>query len=720
MTKTISRRDFIKYSGISTAASAILTGCGPVSRYVVRQQYAEMPEFNQTGVSTYYATTCRECPAGCGLIVRTREGRAIGVQGNPDHPINHGKLCSRGLTTQQGLYNPDRLTNPIQQNRKGDQTSTEINWDLAIATITAILQDTPPDEIVFLLGMAPDHLYDLVQEITQALGAPMPYRFGALGMFDAQATLTEAVSQIFNQKSFPYFDFGKSDLVFSFGANFLETWLSPITYSRAYGEMRQGNQNQRGYYVSFEPRMSLTSGSADEWIPIIPGSENLVAMALGNLIQEMKMQIGIPYFQGVDIQQAAALSGVSPETLQHLALLFVQAGAPICIPGGTALSHKDGVTVAKSILALNILGNNIGKPGGIFLAPSTPSMNPFSDMQRLTEDMQQGKIKSVFIHGWNPVFELPGALNFPNALMKVENIISFATFLDETSHLSDYVFPDHSPLESWGYQRNSPGADRPIITSFQPVVSALYNTRSTTDIMLAAVGQMGEEIKSQIPYTDEVDFIQQKLLPLLGSRKGFYQADVIPAFWSSWLQYGGWWHMEPELISPSTINIPGLSDRISPDQTSGDSDYHLLVYSTQKGDGSQANRPWIQETPDPMTTVVWNSWVEIHPMTAEKLGIQNDDIVEISSAVGKIEAVAYLYPGIRPDTIAIPFGQGHTSFSRYADQRGSNPAILFELNIDQAGGLAFGDTWVILKPTGKRYPLARFEDQHGVYGDTQG
>ena len=356
MTKTISRRDFIKYSGLGTAASAILTGCGPVSRYVVRQQYAEMPEFNQTGVSTYYATSCRECPAGCGLIVRTREGRAIGIQGNPDHPINLGKLCSRGLTTQQGLYNPDRVTNPIQINRKGDQTSTEINWDVAVTTISNLLQDTPPDEIVFLLGLAPDHLYDLVMEITQVLGAHPPYRFGALGMFDAQETLTEAVRQIFNQKFFPYFDFGNSDLVFSFGANFLETWLSPLTYSRAYGAMRQGKQNQRGYYVSFEPRMSLTSGSADEWVPIIPGSENLVAMALGNLIQEMIGSIENPYFQGIDIQQAAALSGVPLETLEHLASLFVQAGNPICIPGGNALSHKDGLMAAKSILALKYIG----------------------------------------------------------------------------------------------------------------------------------------------------------------------------------------------------------------------------------------------------------------------------------------------------------------------------------------------------------------------------
>lgn len=109
MSDRISRRDFLKISGVGAAISAVVTGCGPVSRYIVRQPYAHMPEYNQTGLSTYYASACRECPAGCGIIVRTKEGRALTIEGNPQHPVNHGKLCARGITVQQGLYNPDRF-----------------------------------------------------------------------------------------------------------------------------------------------------------------------------------------------------------------------------------------------------------------------------------------------------------------------------------------------------------------------------------------------------------------------------------------------------------------------------------------------------------------------------------------------------------------------------------------------------------------------------------
>ena len=173
MTEKISRRDFLKISGIGVTAATVITGCGPSSRYVTRQAYANMPEYNQTGVSTYYATTCKECPAGCGLIVRTQEGRAIKVEGNPDHPVNQGKVCSRGLTTVQGVYNPDRITGP-QKRTRGSRTVTTMDWQSAINTVVEGLKN--PQKTAFLLGLQSDHLFDLVQEISETGGLTQPVR----------------------------------------------------------------------------------------------------------------------------------------------------------------------------------------------------------------------------------------------------------------------------------------------------------------------------------------------------------------------------------------------------------------------------------------------------------------------------------------------------------------------------------------------------------------
>ena len=217
------RRDFLKLAGAGAATTAVLTGCGPASRYVVREPYAKMPEYTYNGESTHYATTCMECSAGCGLVVRTFQGRAIKVEGNPNHPVNLGKTCARGQATLHGLYNPDRIEFPVSQDRKGTLSQDQITWEDAIGVVSKGLADYQPNEIAFLLGETHDHLFDLVSELASAIGAPAPLRFGALSLYEGRHTLKLAVEEIFGQSNNLYFDLGNSDMVVSFGANFLET-----------------------------------------------------------------------------------------------------------------------------------------------------------------------------------------------------------------------------------------------------------------------------------------------------------------------------------------------------------------------------------------------------------------------------------------------------------------------------------------------------------------
>ncbi|GAP14055.1 anaerobic dehydrogenases, typically selenocysteine-containing [Longilinea arvoryzae] len=714
MSEKISRRKFLKFTGLGAAAAAVLTGCGPASRYVIRKPYASMPEYNQTGFSTYYATTCRECAAGCGLILRTFEGRAIKAEGNPNHPVNRGKLCQRGLTSVQGLYNPDRIREPRKAAGRGSGNFIDIAWDEALNTVSNLLGGDPKS-VAFLMGYQPDHLYDLVKEITDAMGAPAPVRYGALGMFEARATLIEAMRQITGQAGLPFFDLGNADLVFSFGANFLETWLSPLAYSRGYGNLRQGTPGKRGYLVSFEARQSVTSSVADEWIPLIPGSEGVVAAAIGRLIAEINGQAIPTAFATVDLAQAVEQSGVSEEKLHHLAYLFARAEKPLALPGGAALSHTTGLMTARAILALNA----IKESSLIRLAAADDSAASLQDVQALVNRMNQGEIHTLFIHSLNPVFELPAALGFSDALKKVKAIVSFAAFPDETSVLSDWTLPDHTGLESFGYQRVLTGSDRPALSALQPVVVPLYNTRATADVLLEAARMRGGALAAAAAYQDEVDFIQQKIRPYIGAG-GFYTAPEILTFWSSWLQYGGWWKAQPEPIQVDLKRALEESLPVAAPVSIGRDKFRFHTYPTQMGDGSGANRPWLQETPDPMTTVMWNSWIEIHPETAAKLGLRDDDVVKVSSSAGELEASVYLYPAIRPDTVAIPFGQGHTALGRFAEARGANPAALFEVQMNEVGDLAYGDLQVSITPTGKRRPLARYESREGVYGDHAG
>ena len=724
MSEQFSRRDFLKLAGVGAATTAILTGCGPASRYVKREPYMQMPEYNYNGESTYYATTCRECAAGCGLIVRTMQGRAIKTEGNANHPLNLGKTCARGQATLHGLYNPDRVTDPIKRSR-GNASFSNVDWDSATQIVADALKKYKPEEIAFLMGTAPDHLFDFVSDLAAATGINAPVRFGALSMFETRSTLSKAAENLFGKAGLPFFDIGGAQVVFSFGANFLETWLSPVSYTRGFVGLREAKTKKRGYLVQFESRMSQTGAKADEWIPLKPGTEAMVALAIGRLALESLGGVLPRAFADVDPVDVASKSGVKLETLERLAGMFAASAGSLAIPGGPALGRSNGLAVAEAVLALNAIPDNFGKPGGVFfsaLAPNeTEAHLPAStqEMQDFVQKMAEGKFKVLFIHGVNPIFELPKSIDFKGALSGVEQVISFATFPDETALEADYVFPDHHGLESWGYQRVSTGAARPVLSGAQPVVSPFYNTRATIDVLLAAAQLAGGAFASALPFKDEVEFLQSKLTPLMSEAGGFFSAADINTFAAYFQQYGGWWKLDGAFGTPDSADV--LNRNLKGEEPEfGEGEFYFVPFVSPTLAEAGANKPWLQELPDPTTTVMWSTWVEINPETAHELGLENEDLVKIISEFGEIEAAVYKYPAIRPDTIAIPFGQGHTAYGRYAENRGANPTDLLGQQVNEAGDLAFAGMKVKIEKTGKKLPIPRLESIMGVYGEALG
>jgi anaerobic selenocysteine-containing dehydrogenase len=725
----MSRRDFLKLAGAGAATTAVLTGCGPASRYVRREPYTRMPEYNYNGLSTYYATTCRECSAGCGLVVRTMQGRALKVEGNKNHPVNLGKTCARGQVTLQGLYNPDRVQNPGRHTRGAHAFSSaqgsgfqEITWIDAVNVVADALSKNGPNETLFLLGMAPDHLFDVVTEMTKAIGAPPPVRFGALGMFEARTTLMQAASNALGASGLPLFDLGNADLVLSFGANFLETWLSPVAQTRSFAKFRQGTPGRRGYFVQLEARMSQTGAKADEWVAIRPGSEALVAQAIGRLAAEGR---GVPVptaFANADVEAAAAAADIDVDVLKHLADMISQAARPLAIPGGAALGQSNGLAGAESVLALNALMGNLGKDGGVFLSPAAPLADEYHrpaslrEMADLVTNLRSGAIKTLFVHGVNPVFELPKSLGFEDALSQVAQVISFSSFPDETALQADFVLPDHHGLESWGYQQIATGASSSVLSGSQPVVVPFVNTMSTVDVLLGAAQQAGGAFATALPFKDEVEFIQSKLNALITEGDGFFSAPEINTFAAYFQQYGGWWTTADGRVAPMPSTALSQDLAAATSQFDGEGDLFLVPFVSPLLGEAGANKPSLQEIADPTTTVMWNTWIEMNPATAEKMGIEDQDVIRVVSPAGTVEATVYKYPAIRPDTIAIPFGQGHAAYGRFAARRGVNPLDLMTGTMNEAGDLAFGSVKVTVEKTGRKRGLARLESALGVYG----
>ncbi len=736
MSEKLSRRDFLKLAGAGTAVTTVLTGCGPASRYVTREPYMKMPEYTYNGLSTYYATTCRECAAGCGIVVRTMQGRALKVEGNANHPVNLGKTCARGQATLHGLYNPNRVRGPIKHARGErlydtaadpfiddfNDMGANMNWDEAIQVVSDALTKYKPEEIAFLTGTSADHLFDLASEVTKAIGAPAPVRYGALGMFEARATLTQASEEMLGAKGLPFFDIEHADFVLSFGANFLETWLSPVAYTRGFSRLRKGNPQKRGYFVHVEARMSSTAAKADMWLAAKPGTEGLVALAIGKLVAEIK-HVSMPKaFAAVDPHKVAKTADLTIEQLEAVAQKFAEYSTPIVVPGGAALGLSNGLATAEAILALNALADNFGKAGGVFISPLAPAQDEyhrpanFKEMTAFVETLKSGKVKVLFVHGVNPLFELPASLGFADALANVEQVISFATFPDETATQADYIFPDHHSLESWGYQRVATGAAQATLSGAQPVVVPFYDTRSTLDLILASAQKAGGKLTTALPYKDEVDFLRSKLSSLTNQAGGFFSAPEIDTFMAYFQQNGGWWKTANNLVAPSSADALNKSIKVEESTFAGEGEFFLLPFVSTTLAEAGANKPWLQELPDPTTTVMWNTWVEMNPETGHELHIDNDDVIRITSEAGVLEAPVYLYPAIRPDVIAIPFGQGHTAYGRYAEGRGVNPLNLMGETANESGDLAFAGMKVKIEKTGKKQPLSRLEGIMGVYG----
>jgi anaerobic selenocysteine-containing dehydrogenase len=731
MTKTLTRRGFLKIAAGATAA----TGLAPVVRSIVIEPFVHPPEEELPGQATWYASTCRQCPAGCGIVVRTINGRAKKIEGNPLHPLNRGKLCARGQAGLQVLYNPDRLKNAVRQSGgRGSRKFEPLYWpealDLLSEKITSL---SSPKRLAFFGGLMPSHVYRLAAHLLASLEADPPIIYDLQSALEGRSAAVQLSQAFFGAPELPEYDISKSDVVLSFGANLLETWMSPVAQSAAYGDMRQGRMGRRGILIQFEPRLSATAASADEWIPVRPGVEGFIALAIGRIIIEERLgHVGshrplAVLYQNVDIREMAAASDVPVETLRRLARTFADADRAVAIPGGYLSGQGNGFSSMLAVQALNIVVAQVGREGGVFLSDpgpaaalrQNPAVNSFDDVKKLIERMKAGEIDLLLLHGANPMYELPDAVGFAEAIARVPYIVSFSPFVDETAVRADLILPDTTYLESWGYQVPSPGAGRPVVSSQQPVVNPLYDTHATADVLLGLASRLGGNPARSLPWQDEASYLEETVGELYGSSLGAYDARTPSGFWALWRQYGGWWsekelRREPELTEVVQKPLP-LSDPLF-DGAAEDYPFHLYPYSTiGLSDGRGANLPWLQETPDPMTTVQWGTWVELNPETARDLGVSDNDIVQVESQHGTLEAPVVIYPGIRPDVVAIPVGQGHQDYGRFAQPvSGSNPmALVAPITDPDTGGLAWGATLVRLKLTGKKYSLARLESLDG-------
>lgn len=739
------RRDFLKISAL-TGAAAALDGCGKPDHQLIRF----IPEENLIpGIATWKPSVCRMCPAGCGVLVRVMEGDAevvrkgrLGIikmglakkiEGNPQHPISQGKLCPRGQAGLQVTYHPDRVRTPLKRSGpRGSGQFQEISWDEAFAALVAQMRalDTAGETASLALLSKPlrGQRRILIERFLAAFGAPPPIFFEPF----EEAILRRANWLSFGRYQLPTFDIARSIYLISFGADFLGVWNSPVAQNRAYGEMRQGRPGIRAKFVQFEPRMSQTGANADEWLPAKPGTEGLLALGLAHVILNEKLRPasaagragsrvegwsqGLPDFTPGKIEKQ---TGVSARTIQRLAHELATNEPAVAVIGGAALAHTNGLFNALAVNALNELLGGVEKPGGVFFtpAPPLPAAGPApesfdgSAAQHLREftqrtlNGQSPPVKALLLYDANPVFATPAAWRIEEAVDKIPFIASFGSFLDDTSSLADLVLPDHSYLESWLDDVPESGTSEAVVSVSPPVMRPLHNTRAMPDVFLELAQALGGEVASAVPWKTYEEMLQATLVPLEKARGSASEKEP-GEFWAKVKEKGGWWGEGVNKPPATQLRVSTPPAKFAEPEFDGDVSafpFLFLPYPSQQFlDGSLAHLPWMQEMPDVLSTSMWGTWVEINPRTAESLGIKQGDLVEVSSRHGSVRAPALVSPGIAPDVIAMPVGQGHERFGRYASNRGANPLkILAPVVEPETQSLAWAATRVRVARVGE-------------------
>ncbi|MCP5067443.1 MAG: 4Fe-4S dicluster domain-containing protein [bacterium] len=667
-----SRRDFLKLVGVSAGAAAA-AGCSDHVEKLI--PYVVQPEGLTPGNPVIYASTCQECPVGCGLHVKTRESRPIKLEGNPDHPVNQGKLCAKAQASVTRTYLPDRFPAP---QRRGADGHEEATWDEATSAVANAIQAAGKKTHI-LGGNTGDTLSGLIDRFASATGANRTIYDPAV-----DETLREATRRVLGVASEPAFDPPGADRTLDFGAEMLETGPSPMEHPRQRASGRDVTAHHDGgaRLVYVGPRLSLTASSADEWLPAKPGSEGLIAAALA----------------GGDIARAAAASDIPADTLRRLASALKKAKSAVALPPGAALASRRAVATTAAVLKLNVALGAVGR--SVTIPPATDTAkdrSSFADALALVAAMDAGEVEVLLIHGANPVYNLPAGAGFGAALEKVGTVVSFATSKDETTERAHWVLPDHAPLESWGDARPRAG----IRSLIQPTLRPLHDTQALGDCLIAIGRAMGEGVAAKLPS---------------GSFRNVLEA--------AWAGTGLWQALKDGGIygpTPSAATSAGGDLELAEPTFNGSGEFTLVAFPhSLLGDGRGAALPLLQELPDPITSVAWESWAEISLTAAEKLGVEFGDVIEIETSAGRIEVSVYPRGGIRDDVVAVPTGQGHTVgwFASKEGQglpgvaRGVNVADALPAQVDEGGGRAWLTERAMVKATGRhrRLPILQTQD----------
>ena len=689
----MNRRNFLKIAGLGSISLA--AGCSPPEKNLF--SLVQAPDDMVTGKATWYASTCRECPAGCGILAKNREGRVIKIEGNPLHPINKGKLCMRGQAALQAIYNPDRIKTPLLREKDEWQP---ISFAKAQAMLKYKIHDAAQkgsDRIRMLTEVVGKSQLDLFADALNRWNARELLVFEPF----AYESLKTANEKVFGRKELASYRMQEADILVSFGADFLETWLSPVEYAHKFKAMHALKNGQKVPFYQLSPVQSLTGANADYWVPCTPGSESVIALGLVRQALDIRKGKELPWSFRKPLLEATApytqdrvlkSSGLSLAFYEKLIIELMGARKPLVLGTDTGAGDLNGLQTNIAVNLLNLLLDPDLKLLDFNNRHRVEIAAARSEVLQFFKSLKSDAVDVLILNNVNPAFSLAPEGGVKAALEQNDLfVVSFSNFMDETSQLADLIFPVAMPLETWdeysGWQA--------VNATLQPAMGRLTQAPHIGDVILNTAFENEKPAENYKTYLFSRLVAERKIEDVKG--------------WVQLLQVGG--AVDPRTADGSAnINLAAqrITDVLSqPAETLLPDLVFSAVPSIRFFDGRGANRPWLCEIPDPLTRVAWQSPVSMHPDTAKKQNVAMGDIIQIESQWGSLEAPVYVNEFVRPGLLVMNIGQGHQAYGRYAQNKGVNPmAILPPDAHTRSGGPLFSTDQIKIRPTGRTMKLA--------------
>lgn len=661
------RRDFLKFMGFSVGAATLAACETPVIRSV---PYLNKPEEIMPGVPNWYASTFFDGADYASVLVKTREGRPIKVVGNKKSGVTLGGVNARINSSVLSLYDSGRAKGPL----KGGE---EVSWnDLDREVIVGLKKAVADGKQIVLLTetIISPSTKKAVAAFAGAFAGVKHVTFDALS---ASGTLA-ANEECFGVRALADYHFDKAEVVVSFGSDFLSAFPNAPANAARYAKMRKPKSGKMSRHFQFEANMSLTGSNADVRVAQKPSESVASLVALYNKV--------------ASASGASTVSGGadSPEVSKAAAELLAAKGKGIVISGSNNSSEQVLVNAINSLLG------NIGTTIDL-TTPLLVRQGNDAEMDQLVADMNAGKVGALLVHGVNPSYSYPDAEKFNSGLSKVALTVSFADRVDETAANTGLLAPDNHYLESWNDAEPKAG----YFSLTQPTIHPLFKTRQWQESLLKWSG-------------NDVDFYTFIRENWKGS---IYSASINPVFsnfFNTALFEGVF---ESGAKEASDIAFKGDVAAAASGLPKYGGDFELQLYvKAGAGDGSQANNPWLQELPDPVSRVTWDNYITMSPKQMKDMGFSRlergdfmADVAEISVNGVTVKAPVYPSPGQKEGTVGLALGYGRTAAGKCGNGVGVNAYPLIK-----GGSLTSGG--VTVTKTGEKYEIAQLQSHHTLMG----